>query len=95
VPAARRRQAAPAARLGFVHSPPGTEHIFVGAGDEPCVILMVGSRSEDWRVHYPVSELAARYGASADADTSDPDEAYARFEPSRRAPTYWDRLPWA
>jgi hypothetical protein len=47
---------------------------------------MVGSRSEDWRVHYPVSELAARYGASADADTSDPDEAYARFEPSRRAP---------
>ena len=80
----------------FVHSPPGTEHIFVGAGDEPCVILMVGSRYEDWRVHYPVSELAARYGASADADTSDPDEAYARFEPSRRArPTYWDRLPWA
>jgi uncharacterized cupin superfamily protein len=35
----------------FVHSPPGTEHIFVGAGDGPCVILMVGARSDDWQVH--------------------------------------------
>jgi uncharacterized cupin superfamily protein len=24
----------------FVHCPPGTEHIFVGAGDAPCVIFM-------------------------------------------------------
>jgi uncharacterized cupin superfamily protein len=86
-------------RLGtwdFVHSPPGTEHIFVGAGNEPCVILMTGSRTGDWRVHYPVSELAARHGASADEATSDPAQAYARFEPSRRGrPAYWDRLPWA
>ena len=80
----------------FVHCPPGTEHIFVGAGDVPCVILMTGSRSGDWRVHYPVSELAARHGASADEATSDPDRAYVRFEPSRRArPSYWNRLPWA
>jgi hypothetical protein len=43
-----------------------------------------------------VSELAARYGASADEETADPDQAYARFEPSRRArPSYWGRLPWA
>src|SRR5437588_1009086 len=48
----------------FVHSPADTEHIFIGAGDEPCVIFMTGSRTGDWRVHYPVSELAARYGAS-------------------------------
>ena len=33
----------------FFHSPAGTEHIFVGAGDGPCVILMAGARSEDWR----------------------------------------------
>ena len=33
---------------------------FVGAGDGPCVILMVGSRSEAGEVRYPVSELAAR-----------------------------------
>jgi uncharacterized cupin superfamily protein len=81
----------------FVHCPPGTEHIFVGAGDGPCVILMVGARAEDWNVVYPVSELAARYGASADEETSDPRRAYVpRFEPSRRGrPSYWDRLPWA
>ena len=81
----------------FVHSPPGTEHIFVGAGAGPCTILMVGARAEDWNVLYPVSELAARHGASADEETTDPRRAYdARFEPSRRArPSYWDRLPWA
>ena len=80
----------------FFHSPAGTEHIFVGAGDGPCVILMAGGRSEDWRVLYPVSELAARYGASAEEETSDPDKAYVGFEPSRRErPSYWDRLPWA
>ena len=47
-------------------------------------------------MHYPISELAARYGASADAETSDAKHAYARFEPSQRErPSYWDRLPWA
>jgi uncharacterized cupin superfamily protein len=80
----------------FVHCPPWTEHIFVGAGDTPCAILMVGARGEDWNVVYPVSDLAARYGASADVETTRPDEAYRGFEPSRRAhPTYWNQLPWA
>jgi uncharacterized cupin superfamily protein len=80
----------------FFHSPAGTEHIFVGAGDGPCVIFMAGVRSGDWQVLYPVSELAARYGASAEEETSDSGQAYGRFEPSRRArPSYWDRLPWA
>jgi uncharacterized cupin superfamily protein len=81
----------------FFHSPAGTEHIFVGAGDKPCVILMTGGRSGDWRVRYPVSELAASYGASAEKEVSDPREAYVGvFEPSRRErPSYWERLPWA
>ncbi len=76
-------------RWDFVHCPPGTEHIFVGAGD--------GARGADWNVRYPVSELAARYGASAAEETTDPRRAYEpRFEPSRRGrPSYWDRLPWA
>ena len=56
----------------FFHCPAGTEHIFVGAGDGPCVILMAGARSEDEQLLYPVSELAARYGASAEEETSDP-----------------------
>ena len=57
---------------------------------------MAGARSEPWEVLYPVSELAARYGASAKEETSDPQQAYVGFEPSRRErPSYWDRLPWA
>jgi uncharacterized cupin superfamily protein len=80
----------------FVHSPPWTEHIFVGAGDGPCVIFMVGGRSEPWEVRYVVSEVAASHGAGAEQETSNPDQAYVGFEPSRRArPSYWDRLPWA
>ncbi len=66
----------------FFHSPAGTEHIFVGAGDGPCVILMAGARSENEQLHYSVSELAARYGASVDVETTDFAQVYARFEPS-------------
>ena len=80
----------------FFHSPAGTEHIFVGAGDGPCVILMAGERSGEEQLRYPVSELAARYGASVEEETSDAEQAYARFEQGRRErPTNWDRLPWA
>lgn len=83
-------------RWDFFHSPAGTEHIFVGAGSEPCVIFMAGARADPWQVIYPVSDVAARHGAGAEKETPDPDEAYAGFEPSRRArPSYWDRLPWA
>ena len=63
----------------FVHCPPGTHHIFVGAGDGPCAILMVGARGEGNRLHYPRSELAARYGASAPEDTESPREAYREW----------------
>ena len=61
----------------FVHCPAGTDHIFVGAGTGPCAILMVGTRSDDAAIHYPVEELAARYGASVKEPTDDPREAYA------------------
>lgn len=80
----------------FVHCPPETAHIFVGAGEGPCAILMVGARTKPWQVVYPVDETAARHGASAQSETSDPDEAYADFEPSRRErPSAWSQLPWA
>jgi len=80
----------------FFHSPAGTEHIFVGAGEGPCVILMAGARLASEELHYPVSELAARYGASVEEETSDFEQVYVRFEPSRRErPSYWDQLPWA
>jgi uncharacterized cupin superfamily protein len=61
----------------FVHCPAGTAHVFVGAGDGPCAILMVGTRREDAPVHYPVEAAAAAYGASVPAATDSPAEAYA------------------
>ena len=80
----------------FFHCPAGTEHVFVGAGDGPCVILAAGARTEDEQLFYPASELAAQYGASAEEATPDPKQAYARFErPQRGRPAYWDRLPWS
>jgi uncharacterized cupin superfamily protein len=80
----------------FFHCPAGTEHVLVGAGDGPAIVLAVGRRPEDEQLRYPKSELAEKYGASAEADTPDPREAYARFErPEPRRPDYWDELPWA
>lgn len=80
----------------FVHMPPGVEHVFVGAGQGPSVILMVGARSEEEELFYPVSELAQRYGASAEEDTPSPEVAYAKYghhQPGR--PDSWESLPWA
>ncbi len=74
----------------FVHCPPGAEHVFVGAGDGPCAVLMVGSRRQD-RVHYPVNELAARYDASVKEPTDSPAEAY---EDWRREPRQDVDNPW-
>jgi len=80
----------------FVHSPAGTEHVIVGAGKGPSIVLAVGSRPETERLRYPVSELAANHGASAREDTSDPQEAYAAFDrPQPGRPDCWDELPWA
>jgi uncharacterized cupin superfamily protein len=73
-------------RLGpwdLFHAPPWTEHGFVGAGDGPCVIVMVGARLGPG-VTYP------------EHGTSDWREAYADAEPFRRErPANWKDLPWA
>jgi uncharacterized cupin superfamily protein len=61
----------------FVHCPPGTDHIFVGAGDEPCVIFMAGGRTREKELVYPRSDLALRHGAGVETETSEPSEAYA------------------
>ena len=74
----------------------GTEHVVVGAGDGPCVILMCGARTAGEQVRYPVSELAARYSASVNDETSDPGEAHAPFgKPELQRPPRWDSLPWS
>ena len=64
----------------FVHCPAWTEHVFVGAGDRPCTILAIGSRTGD-DVIYPVSELAQRHGAGVEEETRDPGEAYKHVPP--------------
>lgn len=77
----------PLKQWDFVHCPPWTRHVFVGAGDGPCAILMVGLRGEGRELHYPVSEAAARYGASTPEETDSPRVAYSdwsrEFEPVR------------
>jgi len=77
----------------FVHCPAGTEHVFVGAGDGPSAVLMIGSR-RDGSVHYPVNELAAAYDASVKEPTDSPAEAYADWnvEPKRPVTNPWPEL---
>jgi uncharacterized cupin superfamily protein len=80
----------PLRQWDYFHCPAGTHHIIVGAGDRPCAILMLGARPEVETLHYPVSDVAAKYGASSAKDTDVPDEAYADW-PGDYAPL---RLPW-
>jgi uncharacterized cupin superfamily protein len=66
----------PLRQWDFVHCPPWAEHVFVGAGDGPCTLLAIGSRSSDGVV-YPRSELALKHKAGVERETRDADEAYA------------------
>jgi uncharacterized cupin superfamily protein len=80
----------------FVHCPAGTRHVFVGTGEEPCVILMTGARREGKTILYPRSETARAHAAGVETETNAPREAYAPF-PSWRLgrPGAWAALPWA
>ena len=79
----------------FVHCPPGTEHLFVGAGEGPCTIFMAGARDEPRQGMYVASDLARRYGAGAHEDTPSSKEAYAPFERwTAGRPATWAGLPW-
>jgi uncharacterized cupin superfamily protein len=69
----------------FVHCPAWTEHVFVGAGDGPCAILMIGARPDNGVV-YPVAEAALRHGAGVETETRSPAEAYAPFGGLEEAP---------
>ena len=75
----------------FFYAPPGTAHVIVGAGEGPCAVLMVGLRDEAEQVEYPVSEVAARSGASVEQQTDDPAVAYAGLDRPRPARF---PLPW-
>jgi len=76
----------------FVHCPPETQHVIVGAGDSPCVVFAVGARerhttrgpdgrlqgTDDWGA-YTVDEAALCHGAGVAKETTDANEAYAGF----------------
>jgi uncharacterized cupin superfamily protein len=80
----------------FVHCPAGTHHVFVGTGDGPCVILMIGARREGRTIEYPRSEAALAHGAGVETGTDSPREAYASLPDWRLGrPDAWSRLPWA
>jgi uncharacterized cupin superfamily protein len=81
----------PMRRGDFLHTPAGTNHVLVGAGDGPCAVLMVGSRKEPDEVLYPVSVVAGRYGGSVDRETADPKEAYVG---RKRWPAPLGGVPW-
>lgn len=72
----------PVQQWDFIHCPPGTHHVFVNEGTEPCVLLMIGARTGG-RLHYPVSGAALRYGAGVEIEAHSPQEAYAGLEPWR------------
>jgi uncharacterized cupin superfamily protein len=83
-------QERPLRQWDYFHCPGDTRHVIVGAGDGPCAILMLGARPEVETLHYPVSEAAAKYGASVATETGEPGEAYADW-PGEYQPV---RLPW-
>jgi uncharacterized cupin superfamily protein len=84
-------QERPLHRWDFVHCPPETQHMIIGAGDGPCVVLAVGAREHQagaWGA-YTVDEAALRHGAGVDEETDDAGVAYARF-PSSKPTRYRD-----
>ena len=79
----------PLRRWDFVHCPAGTRHTILGAGDGPCLVLATGAREHQsgagWG-GYPVDVAALRHGAGVERETTEADQAYARFperEPRR------------
>jgi uncharacterized cupin superfamily protein len=70
----------------FVHCPPNTKHVIVGAGSNPCLVIAVGARQHD-TLGFPADEVAKRHGASVEEDTTDGGAAYASV-PSREWTAY-------
>lgn len=71
----------PLQQWDFVHCPPETKHMIIGAGGDRCVVLAVGAREHQtgsWGA-YTVDQVALRHGASVERETDDAAVAYARF----------------
>ena len=80
----------PLRQWDFVHCPPGTKHIIVGASNPPCVVLAVGAREHqrgDFSGGYTVDEVALRHGAGVEQETTVGEEAYTDV-PMRKETRY-------
>jgi uncharacterized cupin superfamily protein len=75
----------PLRQWDFFHCPGGTEHVVVGAGDGPAVVLALGARGGRKGIVYTVSPTALAHGAGVERETTKSAEAYARFPPSKRS----------
>jgi uncharacterized cupin superfamily protein len=73
----------------YLHCPPHTAHITIGAGDGPCALLMVGTRAPDQTIRYLPDPAAARHGAAVQQETNSPREAYRDRPPIAPAPSPW------
>jgi uncharacterized cupin superfamily protein len=72
----------------FVHCPPNTKHVLVGAGKGPCLVIAIGAREHSAELDslgFAVDNIAKRHGASVEEDTMDGGVAYAAVP--RREPT--------
>jgi mannose-6-phosphate isomerase-like protein (cupin superfamily) len=77
----------------FVHCPPETHHMIVGAGDGPAVVLAVGARGLSRKgLAYVPSSAARKHGVSVERETTKPAEAYADVPRSTRV-AYGGWLP--
>jgi mannose-6-phosphate isomerase-like protein (cupin superfamily) len=77
----------------FVHCPPRTPHMIVGAGDGPSVVIAVGARGLPRKgIVYLPSETAKKHGVSVVRETKKSAEAYANVPKSMRV-SYGGWLP--
>jgi len=83
-------------RWDFVHCPPGTRHMIVGAGVGRCVVLAIGAREHqggaDWG-GYSVDAAALRRGAGLDHETTDETQGLAGLPDPVAAPYLEGSLP--
>ncbi len=79
-------QERPLKQWDFVHCPPKTEHVIVGAGDGPCILLSMSSRQNQAFGpcgEYTANEIAHRYGASPGETKQDAEHADAPWPESK------------
>jgi uncharacterized cupin superfamily protein len=83
----------------FFHSPPGCDHILVGAGEGPCLVFAIGAREngdDSTQTTYVRNDTALKHGAGPERDTPHSKEAYAPFPKwSNGAPSSFAGLPFA